>query len=446
MIDYKSTLKMMRNFFAFKYKHEVILGFFLTFTGVSFLINWMLQYRSVDGNIHLSYRLSSQSQVDIPWLPPGKNSQPIFGVHHFGDWQMMSAYSQISNPFAGEYPAITPPFGLIITRLLNSFGVQFGYLLFTILCLTLYWILITSRLTTAKTLEKILVFCFITVFSLPFMFAFDRGSAVSVAIVSIALGLNYSHKNKKIKSIIFFCFGISIKPYLLFFFLLLLAKKSYREFLINIGVVITINVLVLMTFYSDNLIVGLSDYIKSILFFSNQIEPLNQLKSVSPLSFTSKIVEIIDGREAALLFYEKFMPFYFIITIIIFILGWLIAKNSKMSFETKILIYLSLIPCLIPNSMFYTLTWSSCAFVYWIQILAKEEKEFQISRFQNLSLLMLFMVVLSPNLAVVNLHNPSGLYFLQHFLYFPSLVLVLASFAKHPAFLNKQKKDLHKPV
>jgi hypothetical protein len=134
------------------------------------------------------------------------------------------------------------------------------------------------------------------------------------------------------------------------------------------------------------------------------------------------------------------MPFYFIGTILVLVLGWQIAKNKKLSFEIKIVIFLALVPCLIPNSMFYTLTWSSCAFVYWIKILITDSKEFHIGKFQNLSLLILFMVVLSPNLAVVALNNPSGLYFLQHFLYCPSLLLVLLSFTNFPVFQPKQNK------
>lgn len=439
-MSYKSLVRKILNLLDKTYHYHTIFGIFITFTGISYLINWMLQYRSIDGNIHLSYRISSQSQVDIPWLPPGKISEPIFGVHHFGDWQMMSAYSQISNPYTGEYPAITPPFGLVTTRLLNSFGVQFGFLIFSLICLSLYWILVTNSLTSLKKHEKILVFCIVTIFSLPFMFAFDRGSAVPISIVCAMLGLSYSERNKKIRSVLLFCIAISIKPYLIFILLLLIAKKKYQETLINIAVAIAINVLVLLTFYSNNLIVGLVDYVKSILFFSNQIEPLNQLKSVSPLSFASKIVEVMEGREAALLFYEKFMPAYIILTSIVFFLGWKIAKNKKLSFETKIVIFLALTPCLIPNSMFYTLTWSSCAFVYWIKMLITDSKEFQISKFQNLSLIVLFMVVLSPNLAVVNLNNPSGLYFLQNFLYFPSLLLVLLSFTNYPAFPKKKMK------
>ncbi len=444
MFQSKSLMRKIRNLLDNTYSYHTIFGIFITFTGISYLINWMLQYRSVDGNIHLSYRISSQSQADIPWLPSGITPQPIFGVHHFGDWQLTSAYSQITSPYTGEYPAITPPVGLIITRLISLLGVQFGFLIFTFICITLYWLLITSELANIKKHEKIFVFCSVSIFSLPFMFAFDRGSSVPIALVCAALGMTYSSRNKKIYSAICFCIAISIKPYLVFMLLIILAEKKYREFFINMGVATLTNLIVLITFYSVHPITGLLDYMKSIIFYSNLDDPLNQLKGVSPLSFVSKIIEIMQGRDAALFFYEKSIAAYFIVTLIVFLLGWQIAKNKKLSFEIKIVIFLALIPCLIPNSMFYTLTWSSCAFVYWMKILVTDSKEFHISRFQNLSLLILFMVVLSPNLAVVNLNNPSGLYFLQHFLYFPSLLLVLVSFTIFPVFLTKQNEDRSK--
>jgi hypothetical protein len=440
VLYFKSISKKTRKLLAKTYSYHNIFGIFIGWTGVSYLINWMLQYKSVDGNINLSYRISSQSQADVPWLPQGKISQSIFGVHHFGDWQLMSVYSQISNPYTQDLPAITPPIGLISTRVINLFGIQIGFLIFTIITLTLYWILVTSQLPKLNKYEKIFVFCSITIFSLPFMIAFDRGSTVPTALALVALAIDFSSKNRKIISKMFFCIAISIKPYLIFFLLILLANKKYREVAINIGILIVSNIFVLLTFYSSTSISGLKNYIQSAVFYSNLIEPLNQLKSVSPLSFGSKIIELMQGREAALFFYDKLMPFYFIGTILVLVLGWQIAKNKKLSFEIKIVIFLALVPCLIPNSMFYTLTWSSCAFVYWIKILITDSKEFHIGKFQNLSLLILFMVVLSPNLAVVALNNPSGLYFLQHFLYFPSLLLVLLSFTNFPVFQPKQNK------
>lgn len=433
--------------------------FFRKFNGVDFIltrlfvlalialsINWIIRYRREDGNLTISQRISGMSENDSPWLPPGFTPKAIFGVHHFGDWELMSAYSQSSEPYNQSYPAITPPVGLFVTRILSTFGVGVGFLLCTIITWAMLFYLLRVCTQSMPSAQKAITGALVSVLSLPFMVNFDRGSVVLTSFLIVGIGL-YAFSTKRWNtSIVCMVLAMSFKPYLVFFLVLPLALKQYRFVIKAIGGTVILNTLTLYILYSNSSVLGFYHYFQSISFYQNIIEsPI--LRSVSVLSFIVKIISTFENRASALDFYQTNLKWYVLITFLVFLIGYILSKQKTLSFEMKVVLLFSLSAMLVSNAMFYTLTWTTVGFLFWIKQLSTKDEtsETKVKSHQNVSIFVLFAVVMSPNLLVFKMQSPLDISFLAILLYVPLELLMLCTFfqirSKNEIFYQQKNKN-----
>ena len=426
-------LQAKQKLIYFSSNPQSILTFLLVAAFFAIILDWMLQYRTFDGNLFLSYRISGQSENDQPWLPPQFKypSPPIFGTHHFGDWELMADYSKMHDPYGVKLlmPAITPPLGLGITRILTLGGIGFGYILYLLITLICLNRLISKFGAPILGIEKVVLMSLATILSLPTIFAFDRGAVHLGVFILMGIGLQSFNARNQLPAILAMTIAISFKPYLVFFLLLPLALKCYQVVLKVFLLVITTNILLLVTAYSPTPIQGLYNYVKSIIWYQHLVED-NILRSVSGLSFISKLVEVTHGRTNALMFYSHNLRYYGLFTIIILIIGFWVAKQIHSPLELRIVLLLALSSLLVSDSYSYTLCWSSVGLIIWVKLLIKNNREgYELPHpMINLSLLALFMVVMSPCVVVVAAQYPYGLYFLHEFFYVPFTFVTLFSF------------------
>ena len=426
-----STLK--RKTFFLSVNHEKALNILLMIAILSIAINWILQYKTIDGNLYLSYRISGQSENDQPWLPPQFKypSVPLLGVHHFGDWELMGDYARMREPYSAKLvmPAITPPVGLLITRIFTLGGIGIGYSLYLVVVIILLLQIIRNFRNTLSAMEKTILFALTSVFSLPVIFAFDRGAVHLGAFILIGIALERLNKAKEWPGLLCFLIAISFKPYLIFFLILPLALRKIRFVAKVIFATVLSNLFVLATLYTSNPFTGIKNYATSIVWYQHLIED-NILRSVSGLSFLSKIVEIREGRTAALRFYTHILPSYGFFTCLIFIAAIFISRKFQAPLELRVILLLAISSLLVSDSYSYTLTWSSIALIVWIKMMIQMEEngESLPSKKINLIIMTLLCSVMSPCFIVIAYSYPYGLYLLHDILYVPLIILLLTTF------------------
>ena len=192
---------------------------------------------------------------------------------------------QILIPFIGEESSTA----LRETQL----GIM-SYILITIFCIFLFFIIFNKILTKKTSPLTIYILAFTIIFSYPFVYAIERGNSIIYTLVFILLFLVYYNSEIKYKRIFaYICLGIAagIKIYPLIFGLLLVRQRNSKEIItcLIIGLICifvpfiftdgSINSLIssissysASTSHSDTLI-NISNIISSI--FAHHLSPTN---------------------------------------------------------------------------------------------------------------------------------------------------------------------------
>lgn len=338
-------------------------------TAASSVYGWSLQYQKEDGMV--SYlKIISFISSDKPWMPPGLLATPIFGYHYFGDWTLNIGYGIFSDPYNPNLPLPSqfPPFGLLFYGLMSVFGFRISYLLLITMTLLIWIRIINFYLNKFSILEKTLVLVFSVLFTTPAIIAFDRGGVQLFCIGLIGLALINYETNRISRSLVCFILAVSLKPYLLTSLIILFviqknSRKLVRHIISTMSSLVIVNIFA-MSFYSENIIKGIFEYINVLKRFAGvTLLPYVQ-DSVSFMGFLSKSNEIFYGTESSAQLMTQLLGSFstFIAGGFVFIL-LIILRFGNFPRIITIPLSLSTVSFLAPPSGNYTLTWGSLAFI-----------------------------------------------------------------------------------
>jgi hypothetical protein len=192
---------------------------------------WYLQnYLSVE----VTERLSFMAQ-DPTWMPPGQNSAPILGVHHFGDFQIIAGYSNSDDPYDPSLalPAQYLPFTFVLMKFLMLFGLNNAFYLYALL--TFLAIVIPVVLFTKNTPIpfRFIYVALILLLTQPFLTIFDRGNLQGLMSGLIFLSLYFYMEKKRKLAFFFLILASSFKGYPILL-LLFVKRERIKSFILGV--------------------------------------------------------------------------------------------------------------------------------------------------------------------------------------------------------------------
>lgn len=207
-----------------------LLAFLALGLAVSLAYAWTLQYYNPDVKLIsiISYKVDDPS-----WMPPPQISQPMLGLHQFGDLQLALGYARTPNPYdpALLLPAQTPPVGIWEWKLLDIFGESgalFMYVTLSVGLLAAALWLNLGKMAASRKLLAVVMFGFL---SGPLLMALDRGACQAIMVGSVGLAIYFFRRRTPTCMVIsgaFMVAAIGLKPYAVVVLLLPLLRGAWR--------------------------------------------------------------------------------------------------------------------------------------------------------------------------------------------------------------------------
>ncbi len=350
---------------------QILMAIQVVVTFISLVHAWTLQYKSDFGPDGFINRVSYIS-ADKPWMPPGTDSPSLLHLHYFGDWVLNVAYGGIARPYDPilEIPAQFAPVGLVFFSIAYLIGYKISYFVLLILTL-LIWIVIARKLFpqfgAMNNLQILFFFVFTT---MPALITFDRGGTQLFCIGLAGLSYLYTLEGENRKAFVLYLLAVSMKPYLIFFILILLINEKQTLVMrirkvFQVGMSLFIANALALVLYSDDLLSGIRDEFNAIARFAGDWGIPWMMDGASMTSFVSKTYEFQHGSTETIKFMEGFVPFWPRVLALIFIsLLLLVLLSSNVIKQVKILLLLSTTSLVSPFSGPYTLAWICLAFCY----------------------------------------------------------------------------------
>lgn len=420
--------------------------FVLTF--LTLLHAWTLQYKSSDGNANYVSRIS-YTVNDPPWTPPGTFSNPILHLHHFGDWTLALAYSVYSRPYdpSLHIPAVTPPFGLLLLRMVSILGAKLSFLALGLVTAILWWLVIAHFMEFRSLLGKVQILVLIILLTTPSIVAFDRGALHLFLFGLVGYSFMQYRKKKFVSSMIAFVCIVSFKPYLIVLALWLIREKRFKQLLITIALAVGVN-LVSMIIFTGNIFSGVINYLHASAEYSGAFIIPWVMDSASFMGFLSKVVEGLRGSRSAEIFLRNYIGFSWIFTVIYIVFIYLIVRNRNVPDFLALTLLLASSSLITPPALEYTLVWASLAMILVLSYFEDKNKEIRFNKTtpQHLTLLrasyvacgLLFLSILTPYFGLMS--TPSGV--VRHnpntYFYIPLMIPVVV-FALIYAFTSSEK-------
>ena len=232
---------------------------------------------------------------------------------------------------------------------LHTRNSQIGMMVFGLYTLGLYSsiILVWSLIKQGGIYEKA-CFCFVMIFSLPFIFMFERGNNIMVALLFLLCFINlYTSNNRVARYFSFFCLAIAttIKISPIIFSLLLLRERRYKEFLLAIFITIIVLIVPFFYFYGglrEQFLQLINNISLNSIFYSNKLFP----------------TYFIDVRKLLSFFFPGIMPD--LIKWSMVICGVCLVLISKFLKKWEVVAILSILTIMIPSfSAVYSLIYMS---------------------------------------------------------------------------------------
>lgn len=187
---------------------------------------------SIAGMLIVGFLTNGESIRSIMFFDRNDTLMDFFNSTQYG----MHPYEELV-----IYPPLINVFYGIIGKVMGSIGTdpftvrtsQVGMLVFGTYAIFFYTLLVYLfvKCMEASRIEKV-VFCFVILFSLPFIFLWDRGNAVLLTLIAL-LGfvLFYESESNKKRIVAYICLGIAagIKITPAIFGLLVLSRKNRKE-------------------------------------------------------------------------------------------------------------------------------------------------------------------------------------------------------------------------
>ena len=170
-------------------------------------------------------------------------SSANFGVHFFGDFMLPFEWSLYTNPWI-EYQATVvsyPPVPIYLLKLLHPFSYMTGLLIYlsTLIALSFGCLMYLLRGLEVYTRTVFTIFC--GLLSGPFLVALDRGNNVAFLLPLMAGFIIAFTKKKKKWTIALLAIMVSIKVYPIFFIILLLKFRWFKESIQTLLAVLFLN-------------------------------------------------------------------------------------------------------------------------------------------------------------------------------------------------------------
>ena len=418
----------------------------LVLTFLALFNAWALQYKSPDGNGSFISRISF-AVVDPPWTPPGTFSNPILFLHHFGDWTIELAYSIFQRPYDPTLfiPSPTPPFGLVLLRIISVVGPKLSFAILTTVTVSLWWLVIYHFNSSRSLLGKFQILIFVVLLTLPSIFTFDRGAVHLFLFGLIGYSLAQYQRGKRLVPLVAFICAVSFKPYLIVLVLWLLRDRKYRQLIYTVAIAVGVN-LISMAFYAGNIFNGLVDYIHAAKGYTSGFIIPWVLDSASFMGFLAKVNRGLFGSGSGENFLHRYIGFSWIFALIyILLLVILILDKNVPDFLIATLL-LSIGSLIVPPAMEYTLVWASLAMIFvlsWFEENRYAQQFVEISvrtknrlRVSYIACALLFLSVLTPYFGLFTLPSGAVLRQINTYLYVPLMLPVIIcalTFSLYPA-------------
>jgi hypothetical protein len=191
------------------------------------------------------YHSFSYRWRDLPKDPQEFTFIPVFYGHYFGDFQTNVLFSFLSNPYRMDLTATFGqiPTALPILRFFGYFGLKIGFVLFSLLSISLIWIAIYRSTSQFRIRTRVFISCLLSFTSFPFLISIDRGNFIVIAVGCLFILVQNKNLEKNTSFLLTFTLvmiSTSIKIYLilpLILFMIIWKSKTLFYAIILLGMV-----------------------------------------------------------------------------------------------------------------------------------------------------------------------------------------------------------------
>lgn len=193
--------------------------------------------------VHGPHPLRWLTQISFPTsdpsaLPYGGTTRPVWGVHHFGDWQLWLAWARDPNPYLiDDFGMHGLPPVLWAVRLIDGLTALGSWAILAGLSVGLTaaatWLLMAGRPWWQRALTWVAVFGL----SAGLLGSLDRGSTQGVAVGLVGLWLWAEHSDRPYLSAAFMALAVFVKPYMIVLLLWPVLRGRWRSVLPVVGIV-----------------------------------------------------------------------------------------------------------------------------------------------------------------------------------------------------------------
>ena len=170
---------------------------------------------------------------DPGYAAPPFIERPVLGIHYFSDFQQVMSYAVNQNGYSTslEFPNMYGPVSVYLFRLLNNFSLLFSITVISVLTLSLLSLLMWKHFHNASIQVRIMFIAFCLLLSRPVMLCLDRGNIQGIVVaLNIATLYFFYSKNYRLSKV-FLVIAISLKFYPIFFILVFLKKRLWKDVL-----------------------------------------------------------------------------------------------------------------------------------------------------------------------------------------------------------------------
>jgi hypothetical protein len=404
------------------------LGITLAFQFVGFITTFV--YSSYFGRTSTFAESFVFQSPDFPPTPDGFLKPQPFGYHFFGDY--LWVYAEIKNNGLGGYFGVSQLFLLVATKLSYYLSLIFLLAIVVLLLFACARLLLNELGLTGQ----LALLIGGVLFTQPVLLAIDRGQMHLLLFALLLLGLTLSIRNggNRVWGAILIAAAISIKLTPVFFLLLFVKKRCWREF--KIAIVSLIGFMVVPLAYLPSgfgawkFILGLSETNKAQQQMYNSAEyftaTLAYNNSFKLLGYHFSQVNSTLGKVSGFIYDNYFLC----AGLLSIFLGWLIVQKSVTQFESVLLMVIAS-SLLIPIASGYTLM----LFILPI-VVVLADKNFVFSRL-NISYCCYIGIILMPKQMALGFRTFAGNSITLGGILNPGLSLVVILFIAGKCFSSR---------
>lgn len=308
------------------------------------------------------------SLADPTWMPPGQQSIPILGSHHFGDWQIFIGWAKSENPYLLTplaFNGLPVLYWLLVP--LSSLNLGLTFAIMWGLTITVFSICFYFGLRYLPIQNRLIISFLLLFLSTGMIWSFTRGSMQGLAIGTTTISIYLYSKNKYLYSGILFAVACSIKPYLLLFLLWPILDKKFKQigiFVICFGIVSLLGFYLMDGGFFDTFV----GWLTGNSHYSSKDGAYLMTKGVGLFSLLLYLIGIYNGASEVSSFIGEAPTWVFVLPGAFWILGILYLYLLEKTPKWIILIFLLAASQLVmPASQIYTMAFATFAVLIFFQ-------------------------------------------------------------------------------